>query len=73
MDSKQSRALLLFFSRMTLLGALLLGMALTNVVALDLAYDIRGPLMIASLLLFLDLFILGPDLSLAGAVRSWTA
>jgi len=53
-------AFLLFFSRTTLLGALVVGVSLTNVVALDLAYDVRGPLLTAILLLLLDVIILLP-------------
>jgi hypothetical protein len=53
-------AFLLFFSRTTLLGALVAGISLMNVVALDIAYDVRGPLLTALLLLLLDVIILLP-------------
>lgn len=53
-------ALLLFSPRTTLLGALLATGALTNVIALDIAYDVRGPLMPAILLLLLAVIVLLP-------------
>jgi len=53
-------ALLLFSARTTLLGALLAAGALTNVIALDIAYDLRGPLLTAILLLLLAVIILAP-------------
>lgn len=51
---------LLFFRRTALLGALLLGAALTNVFAMDLAYRVLGAAMVAGLLLALDAIVVAP-------------
>jgi hypothetical protein len=53
-------AFLLLSARTTLVGALLAAAALTNVIALDIAYDVRGPLVIAVLMLFLAAVVLVP-------------
>jgi hypothetical protein len=51
---------LLFFRRTTVLGALMLTAALTNVFAMDLGYHVFGPAMIAGVLLALAAIILAP-------------
>jgi hypothetical protein len=51
---------LLFFRRTTALGALLLAAALTNVLAMDLAYRVLGAAMVAGVLLALAVVVLAP-------------
>jgi hypothetical protein len=51
---------LLFFRRSALLGALLLGAALTNVLAMDLAYGVLGAAMVAGLLVALAAIVVAP-------------
>jgi hypothetical protein len=60
-------ALLLFWRATAVLGALLAAAAMTNVVALDLAFDLRGPLLIAMLLLVLSIIVLAPHLRALGS------
>lgn len=55
-------AVMLLFPRTTMVGAALLFLALGNVVAMDIAYDIRGAVLVAICLLLLNAFILIPYL-----------
>src|SRR5947199_10310512 len=52
---------LLFFRRTTTLGALIICGVMANVVALNFSYDVRVKVF-SSLLLFLTIFLLVPDL-----------
>lgn len=54
-------ASLLFFRRTTLLGALILAGALTNVVVMDIAYNV-GAVVYANMLFLLDMIVLAPYL-----------
>jgi hypothetical protein len=51
---------LLLFRRTTLMGALLLGAALTNVLAMDIAYNVLGAAMVAGILIMLAIVIVAP-------------
>jgi hypothetical protein len=51
---------LLFFRRTTLVGALLLAGALTNVFAMDVAYGVLGAAMIAGILIALAAIVIAP-------------
>lgn len=55
-------AVLLLFHRTSVVGAVLLGAATTNVLAMNLAYDIRGAIMAAVCLSILSLFLMAPNL-----------
>lgn len=61
-------SVLLLFRRTTAVGALLVGAALTNVLALDIAYGVIGPAMLAAILLGLDIIIIAPYLAPLGKV-----
>jgi len=52
---------LLFFRRTTVLGALLLAMTLTNVIAMDIGYAVYGAATTAGLLLVLALIVIAPS------------
>jgi len=51
---------LLFFRRTTLLGALLLLVTLTNVFAMDVAYNVLGAAIVAGLLIVLSMIVIAP-------------
>jgi hypothetical protein len=61
-------AILLFYRRTALLGALVSCVALTQVVALDTAFNVSGPLLTAIFLLVLTLVVLLPYLPALAAV-----
>ena len=51
---------LVFFRRTSLLGALLLAAAMTNVFAMDIAYTVYGAAMVAGLLIALAIIVIAP-------------
>lgn len=55
-------AVLLLFQRTSVVGAVLLVTAMTNVLAMNLAYDVRGAVMAAVCLFILSLFLVAPYL-----------
>jgi hypothetical protein len=55
-------AVMLLFPRTTMVGATLLSLVLSNIVAMDIAYDIRGAVIVAICLLLFNAFIFIPYL-----------